>query len=151
MTDHEDAERTTDITQRPRWSFQVKLVVNLLLIALAAYLLSRFKLVIPPFILAAILAFILSPFVIFLEQRLHLNRVIGTLPPVVNLGIFAGAALAGIPGIPLAAPTIAPACVLGRFMYANLLDLDLFPVTVIQPTPSPNLYGWKRSRTGRKA
>lgn len=70
-------------------------------------------------------------------QQFDLNylipRIIGHsvhLPPlVVILGIVAGAVLAGVLGIPLAAPTIASARVIGRYIYGNLFDLDPFPVT----------------------
>jgi len=69
-------------------------------------------------------------------QQVDLNylipRIIGrslSLPPlVVILGIVTGAVLAGVMGIPLAAPTIASARILGRYIYANLFDLDPFAV-----------------------
>ncbi|HEY5572111.1 MAG TPA: AI-2E family transporter [Anaerolineales bacterium] len=81
-------------------------------------------------------------------QQFDLNylipRIIGhsvRLPPlVVILGIVAGAVLAGVLGIPLAAPTIASARVIGRYIYANLFDLEPFPTSrasapVRQPRP----------------
>ncbi|HJW89603.1 MAG TPA: AI-2E family transporter [Anaerolineales bacterium] len=74
-------------------------------------------------------------------------RIIGQslqLPPlVVILGIVAGAVTAGIMGIPLAAPVIASARVLGRYIFANLLDLDPFPPR--QAPPPPRLPGWWRA------
>ena len=87
-------------------------------------------------------------------QQFDLNylmpRIIGRrvqLPPlVVILGIVAGAVLAGVLGILLAAPTIASARVIGRYIYANLLDMDPFPVTMTQPTQPPEPYWWKRNR-----
>ena len=54
-------------------------------------------------------------------RRVHLN------PLVVILGIVAGAALAGVLGVLLAAPTIATARVVGGYLYANLFDLDPIP------------------------
>jgi predicted PurR-regulated permease PerM len=57
-------------------------------------------------------------------RRVHLN------PMVVILGIVAGAALAGVLGILLAAPTIATARVLGGYIFANLFDRDPIPVSV---------------------
>ena len=75
-------------------------------------------------------------------------RVIGRrvqLPPlVIILGIVTGAVLAGVLGILLAAPTIASARVIGRYIYANLLDEDPFPVTITQPTQPPEPHWWKR-------
>lgn len=73
-------------------------------------------------------------------QQFDLNylipRIIGRrvhLPPlVVILGIVAGATLAGVLGILLAAPTIASIRIIGRYIYANLFDLDPFP-------PDPDL------------
>jgi predicted PurR-regulated permease PerM len=86
-------------------------------------------------------------------QQFDLNylipRIIGKrvqLPPlVVILGIVTGAVLAGVLGILIAAPTIASARVIGRYIYANLLDTDPFPVTVTQPMQPPEPYWWKRT------
>jgi predicted PurR-regulated permease PerM len=74
-------------------------------------------------------------------------RIIGRsvhLPPVVViLGIVGGAAAAGVLGILLAAPTIASARVLGRYIYANLFDMDPFPSSVVQALPPPNPRWWQ--------
>lgn len=86
-------------------------------------------------------------------QQFDLNylipRIIGRrvhLPPlVVILGIVTGALLAGVLGILLAAPTIASARVLGRYIYANLFDLDPFPATVAPALPPPNPRWWRRT------
>ncbi len=85
-------------------------------------------------------------------QQFDLNylipRVIGKrmrLPPlVVILGIVAGAVLAGVIGILLAAPTIASARVLGRYVYANLTDEDPFPDSVTASLPPPNPRWWRK-------
>jgi predicted PurR-regulated permease PerM len=84
-------------------------------------------------------------------QQFDLNylipRIIGSrlhLPPlVVILGIVTGAILAGVLGIPLAAPTIASARVIGGYVYAHLFDLDWPPVSAAQPLPPPNPRWWK--------
>ena len=90
---------------------------------------------------------------LFFEQfdlNYLIPRVIGRrvhLPPlVVILGIVAGALLAGILGIPLAAPTIASARVIGRYILANLLDMEWIPVSATQPLPPPKTYWWQRAR-----
>ena len=86
-------------------------------------------------------------------QQFDLNyllpRIIGRrvhLPPlVVILGIFAGALLAGFLGILLAAPTIATARVVGRYIYANLVDIDPFPEkSITTPLPPPDPQWWRR-------
>jgi len=85
-------------------------------------------------------------------QQFDLNylipRVIGKrmrLPPlVVILGIVSGAVLAGVIGILLAAPTIASARVLGRYVYANLTDDDPFPDSVAASLPPPNPRWWRK-------
>ena len=85
-------------------------------------------------------------------QQFDLNylipRIIGSrlhLPPlVVILGIVSGAILAGVLGIPLAAPIIASARVIGGYIYANLFDLEWPPVGATRPLPPPNPRWWKR-------
>jgi predicted PurR-regulated permease PerM len=76
-------------------------------------------------------------------------RIIGRrvhLPPlVVILGIVTGALLAGVLGIVLAAPTIASARVLGRYVYANLFDQDPFPATIAPALPPPNPRWWRKT------
>jgi len=87
-----------------------------------------------------------------LFQQFDLNylipRIIGRsvhLPPlVVILGIVAGASLAGVLGVALAAPTIASARVLLRYVYANLFDLEPFPEEAAPPLPPPNPRWWQR-------
>jgi predicted PurR-regulated permease PerM len=64
---------------RPRWSTATKLAVSLLLLALGIYLLYRFSVVVPPFILAVIVAFLLRPVVDRLQVRLRLPRTLATL------------------------------------------------------------------------
>jgi predicted PurR-regulated permease PerM len=82
-------------------------------------------------------------------RRVHLH------PLVVILGIVSGAVIAGVLGILLAAPTIASARVLGRYVYANLFDLDPFPESEAQNLPAPNPRWWRKmwpfksSRTNR--
>jgi len=91
---------------------------------------------------------IVSLHVIF--QQFDLNylipRIIGRqvhLPPlVVIFGIVAGAAMAGVLGIALAAPTIASARVLGRYIFANLFDIDPFPGVTASPLPPPDPRWW---------
>ncbi len=86
-------------------------------------------------------------------QQFDLNyllpRIIGRrvqLPPlVVIIGIVSGALLAGVLGIFLAAPTIASARVIGRYIYANLFDMDPFPDTSIsRRLPPPDPQWWRR-------
>lgn len=90
---------------------------------------------------------------LFFEQfdlNYLIPRVIGRrmrLPPlVVILGIVAGAVLAGVIGILLAAPTIASARVLGRYVYANLIDIDPFPDSIATSLPPPNPRWWRKER-----
>ena len=84
-------------------------------------------------------------------QQFDLNylipRIIGRsvhLPPlVVILGIVTGAVLAGVLGVLLAAPTIASARVIGRYVYANLFDLEPFTGHAAPPLPPPNPRWWR--------
>ena len=76
----------------------------------------------------AFLLVVLACHILFTQFDLNylIPRLIGRslkLPPVVViLGIVAGAALAGVMGVVLAAPTIASMRVLGRYIYARLAD-----------------------------
>jgi len=81
-------------------------------------------------------------------------RVIGRsvqLPPmVVILGIVAGAAIAGVLGVVLAAPSIASLRVILRYLYARLLDQEPFAEeTAVPRLPPPKVQWWKK-RGGRK-
>jgi predicted PurR-regulated permease PerM len=94
---------------------------------------------------------------LFFEQfdlNYLIPRIVGRrvhLPPlVVILGIVSGAILAGILGIPLAAPTIASFRVIGRYIFANLFDMEWTPVSAVQPLPPPNSYWWKRTQRREK-
>ena len=66
-------------TPGSRWSTQTKMIVSLLILALFIYLLFRFSAVIPPFILAVVLAYILSPSVGLLQEHLGIPRFLATL------------------------------------------------------------------------
>jgi len=77
-------------------------------------------------------------------RRVHLH------PLVIILGIVAGALLAGVLGILIAAPTIASTRVLGRYVYANLFDQDPFPTTIAPPMPPPNPRWWRKTSTGQQ-
>jgi len=79
----------------------------------------------------------LIPRIIGRRVRLH--------PLVVILGIVGGAVLAGVLGIALAAPTIASLRVLGRYIYANLVDADPFPDAVSEPLPAPDPRWWQKA------
>jgi predicted PurR-regulated permease PerM len=81
-------------------------------------------------------------------------RIIGRsvhLPPlVVILGIVSAALLAGVLAIPLAAPTIASARIIGRYIFANLFDIEWTPISVTQPLPPPKTYWWQRDQSKGK-
>ena len=94
---------------------------------------------------------------LFFEQfdlNYLIPRIVGRrvhLPPlVVILGIVAGAILAGVLGIPLAAPTIASMRVIGRYTFANLFDLEWTPVSAVQPLPPPKTYWWQHTQKSEK-
>jgi predicted PurR-regulated permease PerM len=95
---------------------------------------------------------------LFFEQfdlNYLIPRVVGRrvhLPPlVVILGIVTGAILAGILGIPLAAPTIASMRVIGRYIFANLFDMEWTPVSAVQPLLPSKTYWWQRAQRRGKS
>jgi predicted PurR-regulated permease PerM len=93
-------------------------------------------------------------FVHLLYKQFDLNYLIpriigpsGHLPPVVViLGIVAGASFAGVLGVVLAAPVIASARVLMRYIYALLFDLEPFPKMSTSPLPPPEIRWWRKYR-----
>lgn len=94
---------------------------------------------------------------LFFEQfdlNYLIPRIIGRsvhLPPlVVILGIVSAALLAGVLAIPLAAPTIASARIIGQYIFANLFDMEWTPISVIEPLPPPKTYRWQRNHGKEK-
>jgi predicted PurR-regulated permease PerM len=86
-------------------------------------------------------------------QQFDLNylmpRIVGRRvqlhPLVVILGVVAGALLAGVLGVLIAAPTIATARVLGQYVFANLNDQDPFPETVAPELQPPKVRWWEKT------
>jgi predicted PurR-regulated permease PerM len=79
-----------------------------------------------------------------------IGRSVSLSPMVVILGIVAGAAIAGVMGVVLAAPSIASLRVILRYIYARLLDQEPFIEDTVAPRlPPPKLQWWKK-RGGRK-
>jgi predicted PurR-regulated permease PerM len=82
------------------------------------------------------------------DMNYLIPRIIGRsvkLPPVVIiLGVVAGAMLAGVLGILLAAPTIASLRILGNYVYARLVDEEPFPDVglVMEDLPEPSWRFW---------
>jgi predicted PurR-regulated permease PerM len=74
-----------------------------------------------------------------------IGRRVQLQPIVVILGIAAGALIAGVIGILIAAPTIASARIIIRYLYANLLDQDPFPLQE-EPPPRKTSTWWRRTR-----
>jgi predicted PurR-regulated permease PerM len=76
-------------------------------------------------------------------------RIIGRsvrLPPlVVILGIIAGASVAGVLGVMLAAPTIASLRVVGRYIYAEIVNVEPFPNHMAAQLPPPDPFWWRRN------
>ena len=89
-----------------------------------------------------------------LDSNYLIPRIIGRRvrlhPLVVILGIVAGAVIGGVLGIALAAPTIASLRVLGRYVYANLIDADPFPGQVSEPLPAPDPHWWQKTPVLRR-
>ncbi len=98
-------------------------------------------------------AFVILVFVIYIiYTQFDLNylipKIIGRsvkLPPmVVILGIVIGATVAGVLGVVLAAPTIASLRVVGRYVYAHLVEIEPFSEpSVSEPLPEPQLRWWR--------
>lgn len=85
--------------ERPRWSNETKLIVQILLLALFLYLLVRFSVLLTPLVLAVILAYILAPVANFFQHRLRLPRGGATLLSFLLVLLGTAAIISGI--IPL--------------------------------------------------
>jgi len=77
-----------------------------------------------------------------MENNILVPRIIGRSlnlhPLVVIIGAIAGASLAGILGMFLAAPTLASLRILGNYVYCKLLDLEPFgPSTMLRASSFP--------------
>ena len=66
-----------------------------------------------------------------------IGRHVHLHPVVVILGVLVGASVAGVIGVALAAPTIASLRIILRYVYANLFDLDPFPMVGPPALPRP--------------
>lgn len=123
-------------------------VIWITIASILAFFLGSTWLPLPNWIFMLLLVGLHTAFTQF-DLNYLIPRIIGRrvhLPPlVVILGIVAGAVTAGVLGIPLAAPTIASARVIGRYIYANLFDLDPFPPQPVAP-PLPRRRPWRRAR-----
>jgi predicted PurR-regulated permease PerM len=63
----------------PRWSTTTKLIVMLAVLAVVGFFLNQFQVLIPPLIMAVILAYLLNPIVTALAKPLRLSRTIAVL------------------------------------------------------------------------
>ncbi|MDY6877902.1 MAG: AI-2E family transporter [Chloroflexota bacterium] len=87
----------------PRWSTATKRIVVVIIFVLLALVLYRFRIVIPPLVIALLLAFILDPLVDFITARLHISRGVTTalvffVLIVIGLGVMA-APVTAVPSV----------------------------------------------------
>ncbi|HLB45737.1 MAG TPA: AI-2E family transporter [Anaerolineales bacterium] len=76
---------------RPRWPLAFKLLVAFFLVVISAGLLFRFRVIIPPLVLAAIVAYVITPAVEFVARRFHLPRTVAAMMVYILLGgLFVG-------------------------------------------------------------
>jgi predicted PurR-regulated permease PerM len=101
----------------------------------------------------AFMLIVIGVHVLFTQTDLNylIPRIIGRsvhlTPLVVILGIVAGAALAGVLGVVLAAPTIATLRVLGRYLYTLVFEIEPFTeAQTIESLPPPDLHWWRKYR-----
>ncbi|HET91399.1 MAG TPA: AI-2E family transporter [Chloroflexi bacterium] len=102
-----------------RWSPFVKRTVALILFGAFALVLYGFRYLLPPLMIAFLLAFILNPIVGFIVQRLHLSRNAATA--VVFL-ILIGLMLGGVAAPVTAVPTTVRAVRSAQFDFIRLIN-----------------------------
>jgi predicted PurR-regulated permease PerM len=69
----EDSLSPTEPINSPRWGPTTKLVVALTMVAAIAALLIRFQFILPPLLIAILLAYLLYPIASFLQRHLHFS------------------------------------------------------------------------------
>ncbi|GAB4468380.1 MAG: hypothetical protein Kow00124_02560 [Anaerolineae bacterium] len=90
---------------------------------------------------AAFLALVVIAYIFF--SQLDINILIPNIlggqvrlhPALVLIGVIIGLTVGGVLGVALAAPVMASLRVLGRYVYAKLLDIDPFPM--VGPPAAP--------------
>jgi predicted PurR-regulated permease PerM len=84
--------------ERSRWPYATKLTISLLLLVFFIYLFSQFNQIIPPIIIAIIIAYILNPIVNSLQRRIHFPRsLIILLTYIIVLAIIISISIVIIP------------------------------------------------------
>jgi len=84
-----------------RWSSSTKRTIVIVILVLLGLMIYRFRDVLPPLVIALLLAFILDPIVDFLTERLHLSRGLAT-------GLIFLALITGLLGVVAAPVTVVP-------------------------------------------
>jgi len=97
-----------------RWSTSTKRTVVIILLILLALVIYRFRDVIPPLVIALLLAFILDPIADFLTDRVHLSRGLAT-------GLIFAVLIVGMLGVVAAPVTVVPA--IQRAVHSVQVDL----------------------------
>ncbi len=92
-----------------RWTSQTKRAVVLILLLLAGLILYRFRQVLPPLVIACLLAFIFDPVADFLERRARLSRTVAALLVILILFL-----------VILAAPAVAVPPLVGAISSLNV-------------------------------
>jgi predicted PurR-regulated permease PerM len=67
----------TQPPESPRWGSTAKLVVSLTIVVILGALVARFQSIIPPILMAFVLAYLLHPLVSFLERKIHFSWGLG--------------------------------------------------------------------------
>ncbi len=117
MTESNELDESND--SNLRWSPFIKRAVTLILLGLLALVLYRFRNVLPPLMIAFLLAFVLNPIVGFIIPRLHLSR--GTATTLVFLVLIA-LMLAGVAAPVTAVPNTVRAVRSAQFDVIRLIN-----------------------------
>ena len=100
-----------------RWSTSTKRIIVIVILVLLALVIYRFRDVIPPLVIALLLAFILDPIADFLTDRVHLSRGMAT-------GLIFLILIVGMLGVVAAPVTVVPS--IRRAI--NLVQIDFIRV-----------------------
>jgi predicted PurR-regulated permease PerM len=81
-------EQSVSGIESPPWARSTKVIVTVTVLILLAFIAYRFEALLQQLVIAAILAYLLNPFIVILEERSHVKRVYAILLVYLGLAVI---------------------------------------------------------------